>query len=241
MDITLLTCIYNTPYLINPLFKSFDRHHDNYKKVVVNTSDQNTLLRECDDILDSFGLHEKIKLSGSSHGEAVNSALELIDTPHVLLVDSDIIFYKSFDTILERMIDGEFALGGEVVGNRGGKELYPRIQPWYCYINLKFLKENNIKFFDSDRTIKSKKDGIRIYDIGSTMFEDVVNAGGKIANFSVENKYFKHYEGMSWRVQKYNPNNGDTDIDIGGTHDNEALYLHGLMVKNEYERDVANL
>jgi hypothetical protein len=238
MDITLVSCIYNTPHLITPLFKSFDKYHKNYKKVVVNTSDQDTLEKECDDILDNIALYKKIKLRGFSHGEAVNQALKLIDTSHVLLVDSDIIFYKGFDTILDRMIEGDFALGGEIVGNRGGKELYPRIQPWYCYINLTFLKNNNINFFDKTRTLNSKERGVKIYDIGSTMFEDVVNAGGSIANFKVENKYFKHYEGMSWRTQKYDPNNGDTDIDIGGTHDNSLLYEYGIQIKKQYDEEI---
>jgi hypothetical protein len=73
------------------------------------------------------------------------------------------------------------------------------------------------------------------------MFEDVLNANLKIANFNAENKYFKHYEGMSWRVQKYNPSNGDTNIDIGGTHDNMALYKYGLRVLEEYNMEILNL
>ena len=46
---------------------------------------------------------------------------------------------------------------------------------------------------------------------------------------------------MSWRVQKYNPDNGDTDIDIGGTHDNIQLYKLGLYIREQYNKDVANL
>jgi hypothetical protein len=73
------------------------------------------------------------------------------------------------------------------------------------------------------------------------MFEDVIKADLTVANAKMENKYFKHYEGMSWRVQKYNPNNGDTDIDIGGTHDSVQLYKLGLQVRERYNKDVADL
>jgi hypothetical protein len=129
---------------------------------------------------------------------------------------------------------------GNVSGNRGGKLLYPRIDPWFCFIDLEQLKSNDIKFFDVERTKKSRESG-RVYDIGSTMFEDVVNAGLTIANINLENKYFRHYEGMSWRVQKYDPDSPDTDIDFGGTHNNKTLYEYGLQVMNQYESDVMSL
>jgi hypothetical protein len=73
------------------------------------------------------------------------------------------------------------------------------------------------------------------------MFEDVLNAGLTVADAKMEDKYFKHYEGMSWRVQKYNSNNGDTDIDIGGTHDNIAMYNYGLMIRKQYEYDTRKI
>jgi hypothetical protein len=167
--------------------------------------------------------------------------LNLIDTPHLLLVDSDIIFYKGFDTILERMIDGDFVLGGEMVGDRGGKKLHNRIQPWYCYMNLSYLKNNGIVFFDYERTEQSKKNGSRIYDIGSTMFEDIINFGGRIANFNVENNYFQHYEGMSWHSQKFNPTDIDTDIDFGGTHPYKILHQIGLQTRDRYLEDTRNI
>jgi glycosyltransferase involved in cell wall biosynthesis len=235
--------VYNTPFLISPLFKSFDKCHPNtkFKKIVVNTSDREDLISECEDALSSVNLNTIIRLPGKSHGEAVNIGLSLANTKHVLLVDSDIIFYKNFIPILKRMIDGDFVLGGEVVGNRGGKNLHPRVQPWYCYINLDFIKSNNINFVDIERTRKSKEHGHKIYDIGSTMFEDVINCGGKIANFSVEGNYFKHYEGMSWHSQKFNPNDVDTDIDFSGTHPHKVLYDIGTRTKEIYLKDTMSI
>jgi glycosyltransferase involved in cell wall biosynthesis len=179
-------------------------------------------------------------MQNTSHGDAVNRAFEYITSKYVLLVDSDVLFLEDIEKPYKLFKDGGFALMGEVVGDRGGKSLYPRVNPWFCFIDLEQLKKHGIKFYDKERTDKSKNTE-RVYDIGSTMFEDVVNADLMVANVKLENKYFKHYEGMSWRVQKYNPDNGDTDIDNGGTHDNKALYEYGLKVQEQYNKDVANL
>lgn len=243
MDITLLTCVHNTPFLIEPLFKSFEKHNGNlgFKTVVAWTSNDLVIMDEEEEIFKKLDIEKVICCPGMVHGEAVNWSLKQIDTRYVLLVDSDILFFKSVEKIYQKIVDGGFVLGGEVVGNRGGKSLYPRVQPWFCFIDLKFLKENNIIFFDFKRTKKSKEEGGRVYDIGATMFEDVINRGGTIANFSVENNHFKHYEGMSWHSQKYNPNEQDTDIDFGGTHPLKEVYEHGLRIIEQYKNDVAHL
>jgi hypothetical protein len=182
---------------------------------------------------------QNIKMLNTSHGNAVNAAFDLVKTRYMLLVDSDVLFLKDIKQPYEKFKEGGFVLMGEVVGDRGGKSLYPRVNPWFCFIDLEQLKEHNINFYDHHRTKEMKSE--RIYDIGSTMFEDVINAELTVANAKMENKYFKHYEGMSWRVQKYNPDNGDTDIDIGGTHDNIQLYKLGLYIREQYNKDVANL
>jgi hypothetical protein len=179
-------------------------------------------------------------LPNYSHGRAVNYALNFIQNDYILLIDSDVIFYKDIDPIYQKFKESDYTLLGNVSGDRGGKSLYPRVDPWFCFINRRHLVENGIMFFDEGRTLKSRNED-RLYDVGSTMFEDVLNANLKIANFNAENKYFKHYEGMSWRVQKYNPDTGDTNIDIGGTHDNKSLYDYGLLIRNQYYKDLINL
>jgi len=176
-------------------------------------------------------------LTGYTHGEAVNAAFNYIDTEYVLLVDSDIIFLQDFQKPFEAFKKSNAAIMGKVVTNCGHKALHPRVEPWYCFLNLDKLKKFNISFFDPIRTKKSKEEGERVYDIGSTMFEDVEAADMLIADASLENKYFKHYGGMSWRVQSYNPEQADTDIDFGGTHPNKILYDYGLVVKETYDKE----
>jgi hypothetical protein len=124
---------------------------------------------------------------------------------------------------------------GKVVGNVAGKNLYERVEPWYCFMNYEILKNKKIEFFDRERVKKSKEDNIKVYDIGSTMFEDVEKSNLLIGDVDLENKYFKHYGGMSWHCQKYNSSEDDTDIDFGGTHPHEILWNIGQQRKNQYD------
>lgn len=227
-ELTIVTCNHDTIDLIVNLRHSIEKVCSQVPKILVIDTGKYPMMNM-----------NNVRLLNTSHGDAVNEAFNLVETRYMLLVDSDVLFLKDVHAPFEKFIEGGFALMGEVVGDRGGKSLYPRVNPWFCFIDLYQLKEHDIKFYDHYRTKELKSE--KTYDIGSTMFEDVLKAGLTIADVKLEGKYFKHYEGMSWRVQKYDPNNGDTDIDIGGTHNNKALYLHGLMVKEQYERDVVDL
>ena len=237
-DLTIVVCNHDTPDLITNLMVSIAKTCENIPAMLVISTGKFPLLNPIKPLWKTHYIPH------TSHGDAVNESFNLVKTRYMLLVDSDVLFLKDFYNPFEKFKEGGFALMGEVVGDRGGKSLYPRVNPWFCFIDLEQLKEHDIKFYDHYRTETSKRklsNPNRVYDIGSTMFEDVINSGLTVADAKMENKYFKHYEGMSWRVQKYDPNNGDTDIDIGGTHDNLALYEYGLKVREQYERDVANL
>ena len=236
-SLSILTCNYDTPDITKNMLSSLNRTSAciTDRVYVMDTSPISGKLSHhlsTDVVIED--------LPNYSHGRAVNYALNFIQNDYILLIDSDVIFYKDITPIYQKFKEGDYTLLGNVSGDRGGKSLYPRVDPWFCIINRRHLVENGILFFDEERTLKSKNKD-RIYDVGSTMFEDVLNANLKIANFNAENKYFKHYEGMSWRVQKYNPSNGDTNIDIGGTHDNMALYKYGLRVLEEYNMEILNL
>lgn len=231
-DLTITVCNHDTPELIYNWHYSLKKVMPNFSNILVVDTGKYPLLG-------SHGRFDEIYIPNTSHGNAVNKIFQSINTKYIILTDSDVLFLQDITKPFQKFKEGGFVLMGEVVGDRGGKSLHPRVNPWFCFMDLEQLKHHNIQFYDHHRTkeIKSEK----IYDIGSTMYEDVLNAGLTIANAKMEGKYFKHYEGMSWRVQKYDPNQPDTDIDVGGTHNNKALYLHGLMVKEQYERDVANL
>jgi glycosyltransferase involved in cell wall biosynthesis len=228
MELTLLTCNYNTPLLIENLLKSTKHFSEEFNEYIVDTGSYCSYQ------------YSDIHLQNFSHGEAVNYALECINTDYVLLVDSDVIFYKDIFPIFEKFKKSGAALLGNVSGDRGGKRLHPRVDPWFCFINLKLLKSKKIEFFDVERTKKSRGTEI-VYDVGSTMFEDVMNNDLLVVNLNGEGNYFKHYEGMSWRTGKYDPLKEDTDIDFGGTHNNKELHAYGLMIEDQYKRETENL
>jgi glycosyltransferase involved in cell wall biosynthesis len=232
-NLTILVCNHNTPDLIKNLIRSIRNTQTHQPHIlVVDTGDQPTTQPDCG-VTSAY-------LPKSSHGEGVNYSMNIVTTRYVLLVDSDVIFLKDVEEPYKIFREGGYTLMGEVVGDRGGKHIHPRVNPWFCFMDIQNLKENNISFYDYHRS-KLENNTDKIYDVGCGMFEDVIQSGLTIANARMENKYFKHYEGMSWRVQKYDPNNGDTDIDISGTHDNRQLYDYGLMVRKQYEKDIKRL
>jgi len=233
MDLTLLTCNYSTKVITNNMIRSFENYNPNTSIVVINTSPEGEQFT----FPSTYKNISVYDLPNSTHGEGVNYGLGMIKTDYVLLVDSDVIFKQSVEAIFEKVSNVKATLAGNISGNRGGKILYPRVDPWFCFINVKHLKEHNIKFFDPTRTANSRKTS-KVYDIGSTLFEDVTKTNSLlVAEFNIE-KYIKHYEGMSWRTKKYDPSKGDTDIDFGGTHNNINLFNYGKLVEEQYWKDV---
>jgi glycosyltransferase involved in cell wall biosynthesis len=228
-DLTLLTCNFNTPYLIDGLLKSLIKTSSSLPKILVmDTSTEQSCI--VPDHIPSF------RFTGGTHGEAVNLAFKKIKTRYVLLVDSDILFLQDFKKPFEVFKQEGAAAMGKIVGDVAGKSLYPRIEPWYCFLDLSVLNQFKIPFFDAVRTSNSKNSN-RIYDIGSTMFEDLNKRSLKIIDVDLEGKYFKHYGGMSWHIFKFDPTQKDTDVDFGGTHPNQALYTHGRRVLDAYNND----
>lgn len=230
-NLTLLTCNYNTPTLVlNMLRSMFSACEKHPEILVVNTSTE----PESEKVFIENKI-PYINLVGGVHGSGVNLGIENIKTRYVLLVDTDIIFLKDFNPVFEKFKFSKTSVMGKLVGDAGAKSLYPRVEPWYCFMDLQQLSDKGIKFFDP---IRSKKiPGTRVYDIGSTMVEDILNEGLLIGDADLTDRYFKHYGGMSWREQKFNPNDVDTDIDFGGTHPDPGLYYLALRIKDQYTRD----
>ena len=235
-DLTIVTCNYNTPDLIKNLVRSIKNTCLDIPKILVIDTGKKTT--NVDEIVEDV---RYFAYANSSHGEGVNKSFDEVDTRYMLLVDSDILFLKDMQKPFEKFKELGVAAMGKIVGSVAGKNLYDRIEPWYCFLDLQFLKKNNIKFFDAKRTKQSKEENIKIYDVGSTMLEDILKNEGTVANVNLEGRYFKHYGGMSWRMQSYDPTTVDTDIDFCGTHPHKILYDIGCQVRSEYEKDIRQL
>jgi len=217
-DLTLITCSFNTPDITLTMLRSWMSVHNSTQRLVL--VDNST-----DDKTKGLLFDNKIPYTsrpGLSHGQGVNEALKLCKTKYALLVDTDVIFLKNHTDIFEQFKSMDLAIMGKVEGDRGGKKIYNRVNPWHCFIDVERIKEHGITFFNEEKMKNSFKTD-KIYDIGSTFLEDIKKAGLKIGNVDLEKNYFLHLEGMSWYKNKFNPNQEDTGIDFGGTHNNSAF------------------
>jgi len=238
VDWTLLCCCHDTPTLVPNLLRSLMRAGSFRPSVlVVDTSRGTECRQELRELKIPF-----VSSPGTCHGEAVNLGLSRVQTPRVLLADSDVLFLQDVTPLRETFVRGDFTLMGERVGDAGGKSLYPRIVPWFCLLHRDRLTSRGISFFDAEKTLRSRGTGDRVYDIGSTLLEEAQTAGLSVREEKrLEGRYYRHYGGMSWRVQKFNPGQGDTDVDFGGTHPRRDYYDWGLRVRAEYAKDVRRL
>lgn len=229
-NLTLITCSYNTPDITLTMLKSFVSVHITHQTKQSIILIDNSTNSETTALLNNSNIPYR-SFPGNTHGQGINEALKICKTDYALLVDTDIIFLKSHITLFEQFKQMGLTIMGKIEGCRGGKQIYNRVNPWHCFINVKHIKDNNIVYFDDVRMKDSFKTNY-IYDIGSTFFEDVKNAKFKIGNTDLENNYFLHFEGMSWYKNKYNPHDEDTGIDFGGTHNNiNFVHFHDEKYK----------
>lgn len=230
-DITLITCSYNTPSVTSNMLKSFTLLHSECNILVADNSSNN----ETEKILKDSKI-PYFRNDGGLHGPTVDLLLQKVSTKYALLVDTDVIFLKNHDDIFSQFESLDLTLMGHIEGDRGGKRIHKRVHPWHCFINVDKIKENQINFYDKKRMLEK---GSIIYDVGSSFFEDVRSKKLKVANFNGNNVYYKHYEGMSWRVNKFNKTNKGGDIDNieNATHDDEGLYMYGKHINQIYQNE----
>ena len=150
------------------------------------------------------------------HAQTVNSALKKIKTKYCLLLDEDCFLRANPQPIVNFMKAKNFQLLGEVSSSRGGWVLKPRVNPWYCFIDVEWVNSHGIDFMNMEKIRKTdsskffgidegecRKDGIAKYDVGATFYEDILEKGGKVISLDmvIDNPYdyFFHIEGASWR------------------------------------------
>ena len=243
-DLTLITCSYNTPEVTMTMLRSFVAKHPEFTDIPIilmeNSTDDKT-----SELLDAYEV-PYISNKGWTHGKAVNEALKLVKTRNALLLDTDIVFVDNHESIYQKFRNKDLVAMGELQGDRGGKKLYKRIAPWWCFLSAKELQKHDITFFDEERT-KASFDTDKIYDVGSTMFEDIrkakLNIGAVQFNYMAGAKKPKyiHYEGMSWYTNKYDASVEDTrtlDWDSNASHNNRGLFEEGEKRKLVYINEI---
>ena len=234
-NLTLITCSYNTPVVTTNMLKSFTQLHPGCKILVCDNSTEDSTRLQLQRANIPFVLNE-----GGLHAPSVDILLQHVTTTHALLVDTDVVFFKDHRDVYEQFVKMGLTLMGDIEGDRGGKRIYLRVHPWHCFINVNHIKQHGLKFYDKTRMTQR---GEVLYDVGSSLFEDVKKLKLKIADFKGGSSYYKHYEGMSWRVNRFGSNSpdGDIDNDQSATHCNAALYEYGKRVEQMYLKETAHL
>lgn len=162
-------------------------------------------------ILDKYKI-PYINNPGGTHAETMNRALLEVKTDYALLLDSDCFIKAPVAGYLQDMIDHKVQLMGEICGDRGGFHIHKRVHPWWCLVDMNFIREYKIQFVDFARIAATHSESFVItsrlaegrdrknfyYDAGSTMFEDVINNGGIAVDIGDDLPYV-HVEGASWR------------------------------------------
>lgn len=228
-NLTLISSSYNTPKITANMLKSFLHFHPNQKILISeNSSNEDTK-----NILKGYNI-PFINNPRGLHSPSVDLLLSSIDTSYALLMDTDVLLLKNLEPLYNAFVKNDLTLYGEIVGDRGGKKLHTRVNPWFCFINVDNIKKYKIKFHDEIRL--KKKEEIR-YDVGSSFFEDVKKQKLKIGEIAAKEKYYMHFEGMSWRTLRYKEQllDGDIDNNPEDYHNNRGLYEYGLFVEKQYD------
>lgn len=230
-NFTLAACSYNTPNVTETMLKSFFKHHGETEVLICENSTN-------EDMVNILQKHKVpfIRNKGGLHSPSVDILIDHCKTDYMLLVDTDVIFLQNHKKLIDQFLALDLTLMGEICGDRGGKSLHYRVHPWHCFIHVKNIKKFGIKFYDYQRL--SKRDGTKIYDVGASFFEDIRKNKLKVGQVTVQDIYFKHYEGMSWRTLKYGKTEGNIDINANDTHNNSELYKYGKYVETMYKQEI---
>lgn len=188
---------------------------------------------------------EYIDNPGGIHADTMNRAINEVKTKYALILDSDCFCTADPAKFITFMENKKIQLYGDICGDRGGYRIHKRVHPWYCYVDIDFLKKNKIPFVDFERMKSSNSESFiditkladrrdpagYYYDVGSTMYEDVQSAGGICADIG-DAKPFIHVEGASWRR-----NFKQYEETVAG-QDN---WVHMLYGKLQFEEKYLNL
>jgi hypothetical protein len=173
----------------------------------------------------------------SCHGPTINKALNACKTDIALIVDTDIIFLQSIQQFINTFKKHpHVAAIGTISGSRGsGKNVHPRLDPWFMFINVALIKKFGITFYS-----KRKVSNDIIYDVGSSFLEDLAKHNLQVLAVQGMEKFATHWEGLSWYTHKYTVSGaiGDLDVDPSAMHNDKILYDRGIKREIDYQSEV---
>lgn len=226
-NLTLISCSYNTPKVTENMLKSFLMFHPNTEILIC----ENSKTEETRDILKTANI-PFIQPNTEFHSPSVDALLENINTDYALLVDTDIIFLKNNDMAFKTFKDMELTLMGDIIDSVSSH--HNRVNPCHCFINVKNIKQYNIKFHDIERTDTSEQSNGRYYDVGSSFLEDVLKEKLKVGDYKGNTFDYKHYGSMSWAIPRYISDINITPDRKQGNHRDDHIYNIGLNTLENY-------
>lgn len=244
-DLTLITCSYNTPIITETMLKSFKQMHSELSNmnilIIENSTNNETQL-----ILDSNKI-SYIKNPGGTHSKSLDNAFRNCKTKYALVVDTDIIFKRNVTTIFKKIKESNVHLCGIACGDRGGFKLMPRIHPWFMFVDVEEVRNNNIKFHDKIR-IKNTRSELfygncpinniisthPMYDVGCSFYEDIKNANLNICNIPSLENWFVHYEGSSWQRNSDDAHFKELGKQVWDAYQKEIWLTRNINIDNYY-------
>ena len=208
-NLTILTVNFNTPDYIYALVKSLHKYASWYKKplIVVDNSTRKVLPQgnACGMDVVYFDTHNYSVLqalpksryaaagnyNSAHHSITIDWAIKnLVKTPYVLLVDSDIVFTRDFRSNYDLFVSGGYALAGY----KRTQYACPTIAPWCCFINVKKMVELGLSYFDFNR-ILYVNDNLT-HDTGASLYEDFKKHNLPVLE-TPDNLFWLHFKGGS--------------------------------------------
>src|SRR5262249_26251602 len=150
-------CSYHTPPVLLSMLRSFVAHHPDLlpQRILVmeNSTDEETAA-----LLRSHNIPYQ-RHPGDTHFHSLDKALYLCQTRYALITDTDVLFKQSVTKLFHHMVAANGALLGELVQSRGGYQLFDRIGPWLCFVNIEEIQKRGIRFHDQARIEASGSQG----------------------------------------------------------------------------------
>lgn len=225
-DLCILTCTYKRPYLIDGLLKSWiTTNADTTNNVAIV---ENSPGDDVAEYLDSVGI-QYARFINQPHTDGIIYGMQHIIQRYVLILDTDILFYRSVATDVLGFIESGCAIGGEYCSTRGAMT-HPRIHPWFCLVDMRQINDNGIRFAREVGVDPS----VNGYDTGSSFLEDILAAGLTRSEISLQPHKFIHYEGMSWRQGCGETIMENMDADNERNYMIETRRLHDVSISGFY-------
>ena len=182
-NITLLTATFNRhDFTLNMLNSFVETVSNEIMPIVI--IDNSTIFpfpnvkNERISIIDNtnFKYTKNYNQPSKNHCSSINFALSQINTDYVMLCDNDILFKPSVKQLLK--IYNDF----DIIGEIGWDKVPPlRIYPYFCILNLNFIRKNKISYFDEKRCMINNGR----MDTGSSFYEDCMKTKFRLKKIKV--------------------------------------------------------